>query len=146
VLAVKVFPGLNPQLLLGALDTGVRGLVLKAFGAGNIPTLQRSLVPVVEKATSLDIPVVIVSQCLHAHVDLQAYAGGKAAHTAGAIGAGDMTDEAALTKLMVTLGRTDDGRQGRVLAARGAFASANVGEMSMPGSGRATLPPPPRAP
>jgi L-asparaginase len=133
VLAVRLFPGLNPRLLMGALDTGVCGLVLKAFGAGNIPTLERSLVPVVEKATALDIPVVIVSQCLHAHVDLQAYTGGKAAQNAGAIGAGDMTDEAALTKLMVTLGRaTQSEGSGRVQAAREAFAHAPLGEMSLP--------------
>lgn len=130
VLAVRIFPGLEPRLLLGALSTGVRGLVLKAFGAGNIPTLDRSLVPVIEKATSLDVPVVIVSQCLRAHVDLTRYEGGRAAERAGAIGAGDMTDEAALTKLMVTLGRC--GSEGRVLSARRAFAVAPVGEMTLP--------------
>ena len=129
VLAVRLFPGLNPNLLSGALDTGVSGLVLKAFGAGNIPTLERSLVPVIEKASRLDVPVVIVSQCHRAHVDLSRYIGGSAAQDAGAIGAGDMTDEAALTKLMVTLGRTDG--HGRVHAAREAFAKAPAGEMSL---------------
>jgi L-asparaginase len=128
VLAVRLFPGLNPRLLLGALGTGVRGLLLKAFGAGNLPTLERSLIPVLEKAGQLDVPVVIVSQCLHARVDLSQYAGGAAALSAGAIGAGDMTDEAALTKLMVTIGRA--GSDGRVAAARQAFARAIVGEMT----------------
>jgi L-asparaginase len=128
VLAVRLFPGLDPRLLLGALDTGVRGLVLKAFGAGNVPIRDRSLVPVIERAVSLDVPVVIVSQCARAHVDLRAYAGGAAALDAGAIGGGDMTDEAALTKLMVTLGRCAEG--GHVPAAREAFAHATVGEMS----------------
>ena len=127
VMAVRVFPGLDPQVLLSA---GVRGLVLKAFGAGNVPTEHRSLVPVIEKASQLDVPVVIVSQCLHAHVDLSRYVGGSAAHAAGAIGAGDMTDEAALTKLMVTLGRCGDGS--RIEATRTAFASAPMGEMTLP--------------
>jgi L-asparaginase len=129
VLAVQIFPGLNPNLLKGALDTGVRGLILKAFGAGNVPTLERSLVPVIEKASRLDIPVVIVSQCHRAHVDLTRYSGGTAALEAGAIGAGDMTDEAALTKLMVVLGRA--GAEGRIAAARHAFAAAPVGEMTV---------------
>jgi L-asparaginase len=137
VLAVRLFPGLNPQLLMGALDTGVRGLVIKAFGAGNVPTLERSMVPVIARATSRDIPVVVVSQCLHAHVDLSAYAGGAAARDAGAIGAGDMTDEAALTKLMVTLGRAEGEpaagvpRLGRVQAAAQAFAVVLAGEMTV---------------
>lgn len=128
VLAVRLFPGLEPSLLEGALDTGVRGLVLEAFGAGNVPTRARSIVPVIEKATRRDVPVVIVSQCYRAHVDLSRYAGGMAALSAGAIGAGDMTDEAAVTKLMVTLGRAGD--RGRVQAAREAFAKSPVGEMS----------------
>lgn len=142
VLAVRLFPGLDPNLLKGALDTGVRGLVLKAFGAGNVPTKERSIVPIIEKATRMDVPVVIVSQCYRAHVDLSRYAGGVAALGAGAIGAGDMTDEAALTKLMVTLGRA--GENGRVYAARDAFARGPVGEMNA----RMTrsLPPPPHMP
>jgi L-asparaginase len=135
VLAVRLFPGLNPRLLLGALDTGVCGLVLKAFGAGNVPTLDRSLIPVVDKASRHDVPVVVVSQCLHAYVDLERYAGGAAALSAGAIGAGDMSDEAALTKLMVAVGRAGEG--GRVEAARQAFAAAPLGEMSDPPSGEA---------
>jgi len=130
VLAIRLFPGLQPTLITSALGTGVRGLILKAFGSGNIPTVERSLVPAVEHATSLDIPVVIVSQCLHARVDLNRYIGGSAALAAGAIGAGDMTDEAALTKLMVTLGRCGD--NGRVQATRQAFASAPIGEMTVP--------------
>jgi len=128
VLAVRLFPGLDPSLLLGALDRGVRGIVLKAFGAGNVPTVERSLIPVIETATEKDVPVVIVSQCLHAHVDLKKYAGGSEAMKAGAIGGGDMTDEAALTKLMITLGRTTTGDH--VQAAHDAFATAPVGEMS----------------
>ncbi len=130
VLAVRLFPGLDPQLLMGAIDSGVRGVVLKAFGAGNVPTLQRSLIPIVEHAQQLDVPVVIVSQCLRARVDLSRYVGGAAAMNAGAIGAGDMTDEAALTKLMVTLGRTDS-NSSHVAAARQAFASAPLGEMTV---------------
>lgn len=128
VLAVRLFPGLDPELLKGALHTGVRGLVLKAFGAGNVPTVKRSLVGVIELARTLDVPVVITSQCLRAHVNLQAYRGGAAAHEAGAIGAGDMTDEAALTKLMITLGRAED--RDRVKAARAAFSTIVAGEMT----------------
>jgi L-asparaginase len=129
VLTVRIFPGLNPRLLLGALDTGVQGLVLQTYGAGNVPTQERSLVPVIERAVSLDVPVVIVSQCLRAQVDLTAYAGGAAALAAGAISAGDMTDEAALAKLMIALGRCGKG-DGRVRAAHAAFARADLGEMS----------------
>lgn len=128
VLAVRLFPGLEPRLLIDALEGGVRGLIVEAFGAGNVPTSQRSLIAVIDRATARDVPVVIVSQCLQAYVDLGRYSGGKAAREAGAIGGGDMTSEAALTKLMVTLGQAPDG--GKVAATRAAFARAELGEMT----------------
>jgi len=126
VLAVRAFPGLDPRLLIGALRVDVKGIVLEAFGAGNVPHLENSLVPVIEEATRRDIPVVIVSQCARGAVDLSRYEGGSAAAKAGAIGAGTMTSEAAVTKLMVALGRAS---AQRVHAAREAFRCAWVGEM-----------------
>lgn len=106
VLAVRVFPGMDPRLVRGALRVGVRGLVLEAYGTGNLPYLDdASLIPVLEEAATRAIPVVIVSQCMRGHVDLRRYEGGAAAAEAGAIDGGDMTVEAAIAKLMVALGR-----------------------------------------
>jgi len=130
VIAVRTFPGLDPRLLQGALDTGVRGMVIEAFGAGNVPHLENSLIPVIEAARERDVPIVIVSQTPRGGVDLDRYEGGAAASAAGAVGAGDMTPEAALTKLMITLGRAEDNPRGRIVTAREAFAVARVGEMS----------------
>lgn len=143
VLAVRTFPGLDPRLLSGALAAGVRGMVIEAFGAGNVPRLENSLIPVIKAATERDVPVVIVSQSPRGAVNLARYEGGSEAAHAGAIGAGDMTPEATLTKLMVTLGRagTDDPPASRapaerrstsdlrIEAARTAFANAAAGEM-----------------
>lgn len=139
VLAVRTFPGLDPRLLLGALDAGVRGVVLEAFGAGNVPLRENSLVPVIEAARARDVPVVIVSQSPRGRVDLGRYEGGAAAAAAGAIGARDMTSEAALAKLMITLGRA--GAEGRTRAAREAFAVSWAGEMSEVDGRPSTLPP-----
>ncbi|MDI1443263.1 asparaginase [Polyangium sp. 6x1] len=131
VLAVRTFPGLDPRLLHGALAAGVRGMVIEAFGAGNVPRLENSLVPVLEAARAADVPVVIVSQSTRGAVDLTRYHGGVAAARAGAIGAGDMTTEAALTKLMIVLGRAADETGGRASAARAAFAASWAGEISL---------------
>ena len=151
VLAVRTFPGLEPRLLHGALGVGVRGMVIEAFGAGNVPHLENSLIPVIEDAGERDVPVVIVSQTARGAVDLTRYEGGASARVAGAIGAGDMTPEAALTKLMITMGRTGEGSGtmgaslrsapssapkppgspgSRTAFARAAFDVARVGEMS----------------
>lgn len=106
VLAVRIFPGLDERLITGAVRAGVKGLVLEAYGTGNVPQqMGRSLIPAIENARAAHVPVVVVSQCLRGFVDLTRYAGGAAAEAAGAISAGDMTPEAALAKLMIGLGR-----------------------------------------
>lgn len=128
VFVVRAFPGLDPRFIQGVLDAGARGLLVHAFGAGNVPRLENSLVPVIAAATERAVPVVIVSQSPRGVVDLSRYEGGVAAAAAGAVGAGDMTHEAAIAKLMVTLGRAAEGD--RVGAVRRAFAQAIVGEMT----------------
>lgn len=120
VLAVRVFPGLDPLLVRGAIRSGVKGLVLEGYGTGNVP---RALLPALEEAKAHDVPVVVVSQCWRGFVDLGRYEGGAMADDAGAISAGDMTVEAALAKLMVGLARHGTGD-----ALREYFASSAVGE------------------
>lgn len=105
VLAVRVFPGLDPEFVRAALRADVRGLVLEAYGTGTLPNLGGSLIPVLEEARERGVPVLVVSQCLRGHVDLGAYDAGAAAAAAGALSGGDMTVEAAIAKLMVGLGR-----------------------------------------
>jgi L-asparaginase len=120
VLAVRVFPGLDPALVRAAVRAGVKGLVLEGYGTGNVP---QTLLPALEEARSRDVPVVVVSQCLRGFVDLSRYEGGAMAADAGAISAKDMTAEAAVAKLMVGIGRYGTGE-----ALRAYFASSVVGE------------------
>lgn len=111
VLAVRVFPGLDPELVRGAVRAGVRGLVLEAYGTGNLPHFRGggSLIPALEEARAKDVPVLVVSQCPRGLVDMRRYQGGAAAAGAGAISGGDMTREAAIAKLMVGLARHGTG-------------------------------------
>lgn len=118
VLAVRVFPGLDPHIVSGALRAGVRGLVLEAYGTGNVPHLGRSLISALEEAREANVPVLVVSQCLRGYVELDRYAGGAAAARAGAISGGDMTAEAAIAKLMVGLGRFGPGDELRAYLLR----------------------------
>ncbi len=108
VMAVRVFPGIDPALVRGAVRAGVRGLVLEAYGTGNLPHLNGSIIPALEEAHEQGVPVLVVSQCLRGFVDMGAYAGGAEAKRAGAISGGDMTVEAAIAKLMIGLARHAD--------------------------------------
>jgi L-asparaginase len=128
VICVRVFPGLHPDWIKQAIDSGVGGIVLEAYGVGNVPHLECSIIPAVEYATSKQVPVVVVSQCPRGGVDMERYAGGSELAKAGAIGGGDMTTEAALTKLMVTLGRAPKGRV--IDYVLGSFRRPLLGEMS----------------
>lgn len=125
VLAIRVFPGLDPAALRRALAAGVRGLVLEAYGTGNLPHLAGSLIPVLHDARERDVPVLVVSQCLAGSVDLPRYRGGAEARAAGAISGLDMTVECALAKTMIGLGRHDSPD-----ALRAYLASSAVGETS----------------
>lgn len=109
VLALRIFPGLDPELVRGAIRAGVKGLVLEAYGTGTLPNLGGSLIPALEEARDRNVPVLVVSQCLKGFVELGRYEGGAAAEAAGAISGGDMTVEAALAKMMVGLGRLGAG-------------------------------------
>lgn len=128
VFLLRTFPGLDPSLVSAILAQDIRGLVIEAFGAGNVPRLENSLVPAIDAATAKGVPVVIVSQSPRGAVDLYRYEGGAAAARAGAISAGDMTSEAALTKLMIELGRAG-GAWDVVARVREAFARGSLGEM-----------------
>ena len=97
---IKVFPGIQFELFESIMTDRLRGVVLETFGAGNIPSAaQNSLLPIIEKAYRSGTVITVCSQCLQGAVSLGAYATSKALHDIGAVDGGDMTTEAALTKL-----------------------------------------------
>lgn len=102
---IFVFPGMDPRPHLDWLESGqVRGLVVFAFGAGNFPLAgSGSLLPLFERAQALGVPVLVGSQASRNAVALPLYEAGAAALEHGAIGAGDMTPETSVVKMMHAL-------------------------------------------
>lgn len=107
VLVVRVFPGLDAELVRTAIRAGVRGLVLEGYGTGNVPL---SLIAALEEARDRGIPVIVVSQCPRGFVELGRYEGGAHAEAAGVLSGGDMTVESAVAKAMIGLGRHGAGK------------------------------------
>lgn len=103
VVALQVVPGSGPAMLDAAVGAGMRGVVLRGFGAGNLP--QAGWPAGIRRAIDAGVAVVVQSQCPWGAVDLGAYEGGRAALDAGALGGGAMTGEAAVVKLMYLLGQ-----------------------------------------
>jgi L-asparaginase len=113
VTGLRLHPGTDGYDLEATLARpGLQGLVLEAYGAGNGPTEPWFLDPV-RSAVDRGVVVVVTTQCQAGSVAGDRYASGSALLGAGAVSGGDMTFEAALTKLMVLTDRhgVDDARR-----------------------------------
>lgn len=96
---IKVFPGIQFELFESIMTDKLKGVVLETFGAGNIPSSQHALLPIIQKAYRSGSIIAVCSQCMQGTVSLGAYATSNALRDIGAVNGRDMTTEAALTKL-----------------------------------------------
>jgi L-asparaginase len=105
VTGLRLHPGIDGYDVDAVLARpGLRGVVLEAYGAGNGPTERWFLDPL-RSAVERGVTVVVTTQCRAGSVVGGLYAAGSALLATGAVSGGDMTFEAALTKLMVLTDR-----------------------------------------
>lgn len=106
VMRLPVVPGCDPRLAYGSgrdvAERGVRGVILEAFGVGNIPDRpeqgwRRFLV----ELTGAGVLVCLSSQCRTGPLRPDAYAAGVAALELDGLGLGPHTAEAAVAKTML---------------------------------------------
>ena len=106
VAVLTPFPGMRPGLLAAAVAAGARAVLLRAFGDGNLP--RDGWPEAVRAAVDGGVAVVVTTQCTEGAVTPGRYANSAALDDAGALFAGDLTDEAAVVKLMWLLGQGAD--------------------------------------
>ena len=111
VVNVTIFPGYSPLSLIDLVNNNkIDGIVLKTFGAGNIPTSEdwTRLIEACEKHNTI---VLATTQCPNGKIELGQYESSKSLNSSIVIDGKDITSEAALTKLMWVIGNfTEDKR------------------------------------
>lgn len=108
VALLKFFPGILPQATHPIL-TGhdITGVILESYGSGNLPT-DPALIESIRQSVAMGKIVLNITQCIGGTVNMGRYATSKLLLESGVLGGRDLTEEAALTKMMYLLGKYDD--------------------------------------
>lgn len=108
VAILKLFPGINRYMVEAVLTIpNLRGVVLETYGSGNAPT-ESWFLDLIKAAVERDIYILNVSQCFGGTVMQGRYETSRMLQNIGVISGGDITTEAAMTKMMFLLANYDD--------------------------------------
>lgn len=108
VTILKIFPGITQSVVESIVNSNnVRGVVLETFGAGNALT-DSWFLDTLQAAIDRGAVLFNVSQCEGGRVAQGQYQTSKQLKQIGVVSGADITTEAAITKLMVLLGREAD--------------------------------------
>jgi len=108
IAVLKFFPGIRQEYIHQVLTIpGLQGVILESFGAGNLP-IRTWLFDELSKAIQNGILVLNITQCEEGQIEPGKYATSKTLQEIGVISGGDMTFEAATTKLMYICAKTTE--------------------------------------
>lgn len=107
VLLLKAFAGMDDYILQMISAREVDGLVIEAFGQGNLPP---ATLPGIKRLLAQQLPIVIVSRCINGTVqDVYDYdGGGRQLKDLGIIFSNGLSGQKARIKLMMALELTKD--------------------------------------
>ena len=125
VAILKIFPGMSKHLINGILNIPeLKALILETYGAGNAPT-NTWLLEMLQDAKARGLHLVNVTQCPGGSVIMGRYKTSAALKDMQIIDGGDITTEAAITKLMYLLGSKTSSKTFKTI-----FETPLRGEMS----------------
>lgn len=104
VAILKLFPGLNPNVLRAVLNIpNLKALILETYGAGNAP-MDEWFLSELKKATEKRLHIINVTQCSGGSVFMGHYETSEKLKEMQLVNGKDITTEAAITKAMYLLG------------------------------------------
>jgi L-asparaginase len=105
---LKLFPGINEKTVRSILEIdGLKGLILETYGTGNAPNEEWLIKPLAE-ALRHGLIILNITQCEAGSVKMGRYDTSIRLKDIDIISGGDMTTEAAVTKLMHLIGNYTD--------------------------------------
>jgi len=126
VMVLKLFPGITAKILDSCFDIeNMRGVILETYGSGNSPS-ETWFINSLDKAVKKGLIILNVSQCNGGRVIQGRYQTSKDLKKIGVLSGGDITTEAAVTKMMFLLANEKEDAE-----IRRKLITPMVGEMSL---------------
>lgn len=99
IAVLKLFPGMRFDIFEPIISRNIKGVILEAFGSGNIPSQNSELIDSIRRTTENGALIAVCSQCYQGTARIGTYAASSKLRDFGAVSCLDMTTEAAVAKL-----------------------------------------------
>ena len=104
VALIKIYPGIDGNIINYYVDKGYKGIIIEGTGLGHTP---ETIFENIKYATDKGVLMAMTTQTINGRVNMYVYSNGRELQKLGVISCEDMLPEVALVKMMYLLGNYD---------------------------------------